>query len=209
MEKKYKRGDVREDGMVFRNYTSRGTEWWITPEELALMREKNKVDRKRYCENNKEVVAATNRRWQLNNPEKKAALEKSWRQRNREYVNSVSREWQKNNPEKVKEMSKKRFERDPDGFRSMKRMHRAKRRAILEERLHPEHNFEIEKTLVDQCKRLYKRFGIKFEVDHIVPLDKGGWHHYLNLHVIPMIWNRRKHTKDVSVLPDCWINKNH
>jgi hypothetical protein len=79
---KLKRGFVRDDGMVFRNYTCRGTEWWVTPEDLAAMKERNKVERKRYCENNKEIVAATNRRWQLKNPEKKAALEKAWRERN-------------------------------------------------------------------------------------------------------------------------------
>jgi len=207
MEKKYKRGDVREDGMVFRNYTGRGTEWWVTPEELAAMRERNKIERKKYCKNNKEVVAATNRRWQLRNPEKKAALEKAWRQRNKEYVNSISRDWKKKNPEKVKEMTQNRITKDKESWLVERRMARAKRRALLKDRLHPDHNFEIEKILSEQCKRLYNKFGIKFEIDHIIPLNKGGWHHHLNLHVIPMVWNRRKHTKDTSMLPDCWINK--
>ena len=207
MEKKYKRGDVREDGMVFRNYTGRGTEWWVTPEDLAAMRERNKAERKQYYKKNKGAVAQCNKKWSEKNPGRKAELAREWRKKNKEYVNSVVIDWRKNNPEKVEEMRRKRFEKDPDGFRSMKRMHRAKRRAILEDRLHPNHNFEIEKILADQCKRLYKRFGVKFEIDHIVPLDKGGWHHHLNLHVIPMVWNRRKHTKDVSVLPDCWTER--
>jgi predicted DNA-binding protein len=207
MEKKYKRGDVREDGMVFRNYTGRGTEWWVTPEELAAMRERNKSERKNYYKKNKEAVAESNRKWSDKNPGRKAQLTKEWRQKNKEYVNAVSREWKKNNSEKVKEMIESRIQKDRDSYLAERRMARAKRRAILKERLHPDHNFELEKVLTDQCKRLYKKFGVKFEVDHIVPLDKGGWHHHLNLQVIPMVWNRRKHTKDKSVLPDCWINK--
>jgi len=207
MKKKYKRGDVREDGMVFRNYTGRGTEWWVTPEELAAMRDRNKVERKQYYKKNKDAVASCNRKWSDKNPGRKAQLAKEWRQKNKEYVNAVSREWKKNNPEKVKEMIQSRIQKDRDSYLAERRMARSKRRAILKERLHPEHNFKLEKVLTDQCKRLYKRFGVKFEVDHIVPLDKGGWHHHLNLQVIPMVWNRRKHTKDIYVLPDCWINK--
>jgi hypothetical protein len=207
MEKKYKRGDTREDGMVFRNYTCRGTEWWVTPEELLSLKERDKRNRKEYCKRNPEKISATNKKWREKNPEKKAALEKAWRQRNKEYVNSVSRKWQKNNPDKVKEMIQNRIKKDQDSWLSKKRMASSKRRALLKNQLHPEHNFEIEKVLTHQCKRLYKRFGVRFEVDHIIPLDKGGWHHHLNLHVIPMALNRRKHTKDLSVLPDCWANK--
>jgi predicted DNA-binding protein len=207
MERKYKRGDVREDGMVFRNYTCRGTEWWVTPEGLAAMKERNKKERKAYCKRNPEKVSQSMKNWNLKNPGRNAAIAKEWRQKNKEYVNAVSRKWKKNNPEKVKEMIESRIQKDRDSYLAERRMARAKRRAILKERLHPEHNFEIEKVLTDQCKRLYKKFGVKFEVDHIVPLDKGGWHHHLNLQVIPMVWNRRKHTKDASVLPNCWINK--
>jgi len=145
--------------------------------------------------------------WNAKNPGRSAAIAKEWRKKNRDYVNSVSREWQKKNPEKVKEMASNRIKRDRDSWLAERRMARAKRRALLKNRLHPQHNFAIEKILTDQCKRLYKRFGVKFEVDHIIPLDKGGWHHHLNLQVIPMVWNRKKHTKDVSILPDCWIKK--
>ena len=207
MEKKYKRGDVREDGMVFRNYTSRGDEWWVTPEDLSAMRDRNKQDKKERYKKDPTPFKEACKKWNLKNPGHTAHLAKKWRQNNKEYVNSVSKNWQRNNPNKVKEMLKNRINKDPDSYYSYKRMSSAKRRALKLDRLHVDHNFEIEKVLVDQCKRLYKRFGIRFEVDHIVPLDKGGWHHHLNLHVIPMIWNRRKHTKDASFLPDCWLNK--
>jgi hypothetical protein len=207
MEKKYKRGDVREDGMVFRNYTCRGKEWWVSPEDLAAMKERNKQERKSYCKRNPEKVSQCMKNWNAKNPGRSAAIAKEWRQNNREYVNAVSRNWQKSNPEKVKEMIQNRIKKDPDSYYSYKRMSSAKRRALKAERLHPEHNFEIEKVLTEQCKRLFKRFGIKFEVDHVVPLEKGGWHHHLNLQAIPAIWNRRKHTKPNTILPDCWVNR--
>jgi hypothetical protein len=207
MEKKYKRGDVREDGMVFRNYTCRGEEWWVTPEAFAEFKEADKQRSQAYRERHPDRVKKTNKNWNLKNPGVSAAIAKKWRQNNKEYVNSVSREWKKNNPDKVREMVQNRINRDRESWLIERRTARAKRRALIKERLHPEHNFELEKVLTQQCKRLFKRFGIKFEVDHIIPLDKGGWHHHLNLQVIPRTWNRKKHTKPNTILPNCWVER--
>jgi len=202
--KRYKRGDVREDGMVFRNYTSRGTEWWVTPERLAKMQKSNAADRNKFRQANKEKIALQYKKWREANPEKARENVRQWRKKNKDYVNQKAREWNKNNPSKIKERIAKRRLRDLDGYNAMKRMASAKRRAIKMKRLHVDHDFEIEKVLTNQCKSLYNRLGIKFEVDHIVALADGGWHHHTNLHVIPLTWNRRKHTKELSSIPSCW-----
>lgn len=154
---KFKRGFVREDGMVFWRY-DRGLEYFVTQE-----RYKKFVD------------------------DQNLSLKK----------------WYKKNSEKHKTNRIKYHRLNP----FVARKSHSKRRALLKDRLHPKHDFNIERVLTDQCKRLYNRLGVKFEIDHIVPLDKGGWHYHLNLQVIPAVWNRRKHTKDISVLPDCWISK--
>jgi len=44
-----------------------------------------------------------------------------------------------------------------------------------------------------QCDRLNGIFGEQvFEVDHTVPLSKGGKHHPNNLQIVPRSWNREK-----------------
>ena len=45
------------------------------------------------------------------------------------------------------------------------------------------------------AKRIEKCTGIKFEIDHIMPLSKGGLHHPCNLQLLPSLINRRKHAK--------------
>jgi len=201
--KKYKRGDVREDGLVFRNYTGRGTEWWVTPENLAAMRKQNSNDVLKWRGDNKQIVSERNKKWREANPEKARENLRQWRNKNRDHSNAVNRKWMAANPDKVKLMYEHK-KKDIEKFRLDGRVKRAKRRSLLLQQLHPEHDANIEKTLVAQCQSLHKRLGIKFEIDHIVPITKGGWHHHTNLHVIPMTLNRRKHNKDNSVIPSCW-----
>lgn len=46
-----------------------------------------------------------------------------------------------------------------------------------------------------EAKRLTKETGICHEVDHIIPISKGGKHHEDNLQIITMSENRKKHSK--------------
>jgi ATP/maltotriose-dependent transcriptional regulator MalT len=200
---KLKRGTVREDGMVFMNYKTNGKEWWATLEKYEELKNRDKKAHVDWRSENKDVVSQRNKSWREANPEKARENLRRWVSQNKERSNELKRNWRKNNPEKAKQEYQNK-KRDIEKFRQSGRCRRAKRRALLLERLHPDHNQEIERVLIKQCQSLTKRLGIKFEIDHIVALSQGGWHHHLNLHIIPMSWNRRKHSKDNSVLPDCW-----
>lgn len=189
--------------MVFMHMV-RGKEYWATPEKYDDLKSRDKKVQSEWRKENKDIVSERNKAWREANLEKNKAYIKEWISKNKEKVNKSKREWNKRNQDKIKASIQRRKEKDLDGYNTMKRMASAKRRAIKFSRLHPNHNFEIERVLSEQCKSLYKRFGIRFEVDHIVPLAEGGWHHHLNLHVIPMAWNRRKHTKGLESLPECW-----
>jgi hypothetical protein len=200
---KIKRGTVREDGMVFMHMV-RGKEYWATQEKYAELKHRDKKAQSKLRHDNPELISIRQKQWRDSNPEKAKENLRKWRKKNKDYVNQKVREWNKNNPSKIRERILKRRIKDLDGYNAIKRMASAKRRAIKMERLHVDHDFEIEKVLTNQCKSLYNRLGIKFEVDHIVALADGGWHHHTNLHVIPLTWNRRKHTKDLSSIPSCW-----
>ena len=42
------------------------------------------------------------------------------------------------------------------------------------------------------CKLREQMLGTKWDVDHIVPVSKGGTSVYTNLQVVPALWNKRK-----------------
>jgi hypothetical protein len=84
---KLKRGDTKEDGMIFWSYTSRGNEWWVTKKhfqnivkkesEKRLVRkldpkllEKDKVSRKVYKQKNKDKINKANQEYRRKNKEK-------------------------------------------------------------------------------------------------------------------------------------------
>jgi hypothetical protein len=200
---KLKRGTIREDGMVFSHYHRGGKERWITQEMLEKQRAKDKKHHINWRKENKDVVSERNKAWRDANPEEGKKRLREWRMANKERDLKTTKKWRAANPDKVKQMYENR-KKDIQKFRFDGRVKRAKRRALLLDRLHPDHDPKIEKALIKQCQSLFNRFGIKFEIDHIVPLTIGGWHYHLNLHVIPMSLNRKKHNKDNSVLPKCW-----
>lgn len=47
----------------------------------------------------------------------------------------------------------------------------------------------------DDAKRLTEETGIKHEVDHIIPISRGGLHHQDNLQILTWIENRKKGNK--------------
>jgi len=49
-----------------------------------------------------------------------------------------------------------------------------------------------------QCKRLEKISGIKWSVDHLVPLSRGGIHAPENFKLVPLADNLAKHNKVIS-----------
>lgn len=47
----------------------------------------------------------------------------------------------------------------------------------------------------EQLHHLSEETGIPHEVDHVIPISKGGKHHEDNLQIITMSENRKKHNK--------------
>lgn len=45
-----------------------------------------------------------------------------------------------------------------------------------------------------------KTTGVDWEVDHIKPVALGGTNHYMNIQVVPMLWNRQKSHRRIEKL---------
>jgi hypothetical protein len=131
----------------------------------------------------------------LANPEKVREYNLLWVKQNREKVNLKNRLWKQKNPERYKEFQRKYNASVPE----KKRKHAAARRCKKKNQspLLTENQKKIIECFYIQAERLTKRFGFNFEVDHILPISKGGNHHPSNLQVLPMKINRAKGCKEV------------
>lgn len=129
-------------------------------------KEKDKVYHKEYNIKNKDKVKQRTSKYYIDNKVKVNEYGKRWRSLNKDYRKTRDRNYRKNNKE-------------------LCNLHCSKRRAKLHNACHPQHNIDIEKAFQEMSIRLKKCIGIDFHVDHILPLNKGGFHHHGNLQVIP------------------------
>ena len=157
-----------------------------------------------YYEKNKEVIVVRSKEWDEKNREKRNAISKAWRERNKEkmaaikkaYVLSnkekitaykkenknriaeVNREWRKNNPEKRSMTYKKYRKNNPDKVLESTSIRRARLKKGV-----------IVKFTASQLRQRLSVFGGKCwicggvadQVDHVIPLAKGGAHALSNL----------------------------
>lgn len=79
--------------------------------------------------------------------------------------------------------------------RSHLSMYRQLKRARFLGAIHPEHNMDIEKILNKERIRLTIETGIEHHLDHIIPIALGGFHHHLNLQILPYFINIKKNKK--------------
>jgi 5-methylcytosine-specific restriction endonuclease McrA len=71
----------------------------------------------------------------------------------------------------------------------------AKRRARVKNQLTDDVDYDIITKIYQDCRSRSIETGIPHEVDHIIPISKGGLHHQDNLQIITMSENRKKGSK--------------
>jgi 5-methylcytosine-specific restriction endonuclease McrA len=161
-----KQGFVREDGKVFSQYYKVNG---VEKEMWYSLETFNKIIKRR--------IDRTIAR-QRKNKEKHSAYVKEWRSRNPEKSKKHSREssqaWRKRNPKASKIRSTLMY---------------GKRKAIKSNNLHPDHDKSKELILV-KCAKL-----MNLEVDHIIPLTRGGMHWHENLRLLPKSLNASKNNR--------------
>ena len=184
---KHKRGDVREDGMVFwARY--RGTkEIWVTQEKFELNKKRHALQEKKFRDGNENLLKIRR---------------KENRIKNGDHIRKREREWWANNPEKTKVLIQRKYKnQSPEKRSQIMRLVFANRRArILNQTPNlNEDQKKIIKCFYYQAHRLEKRFGLKFHVDHIIPIARGGLHEPKNLQVIPKKINQQKNAHKIFI----------
>ena len=209
---KHKRGDVREDGMVFWALI-RKQGYWVSKEKFeenkkhlnewsVKKRSKNLNSRREYerdwYSKNRIKKLEQRKLARLNNIDLFRERDRVQKKKNPEKHRENARSWNKRNPIKAKENLEKWKKENQDRYKLLLRKGSAKRRATKKNNT-PDltHNQKlIIETIYLQRLRLEKRFGIQFHVDHVIPISKGGLHIPSNLQVLPAKLNLKKNSKN-------------
>lgn len=109
--------------------------------------------------------------------------------RTKEKQRQKLRNWRSNNYDKFQQQWL-----DPDKAH-LRNARSAKRRALQRDLTPETADFDAIKEIYYQCKIISEQTGIPHEVDHIIPISKGGLHHQDNLQIITRSENRMKGAK--------------
>lgn len=167
----------------------------------------NEANRQWRKENREKQTAATIR-WQKANPEKTKAIRKKsntkrkdkrnadvmrWKAENKDRVKQQWVEWRVKNSEKLKNDRKKRAAEFPEKDRARKHSRRVIQQSLCS-RIDPEY---VKSLVINQNNKcVYCSTDlIKYQIDHILPIAKGGDNRNDNLQLLCPSCNRRKGAK--------------
>lgn len=131
--------------------------------------------------------------WRERNREKVNSMARSWRERNREKYISIVRKWKRLNPDKAKAVCAAWRAKYPHRAKAASSANSAMRRSAIASGVS---NCEVSKWILLQPKECLwcgKDCGSRFEIDHVVPLSRGGRHELVNLCISCKKCNLSKH----------------
>ena len=213
--KRWKRGDVREDGMVF--WARQGSsERWLLPDVFKAWHASDKVSRMARYEKNKDIELSKARERYAKDPQKKLKTNKKWAEDNAPRMRQLQRKWRANNVEKerkrVRESESKRIASDP--VYALQRRVRGRIRESLKEKgfgkskktqeilgcSAEEFKAHIENQLLPGMT--FKNKG-RWHLDHITPIKLArteaevyALNHYTNFR--PM-WGKENQSKNAKL----------
>lgn len=176
-----------ENDEKYREYCNRKSLEWIknNPEKRAIIAKKRN---QKYRKEKPEKIKEFRERYKNKYPEK-------YKQQRKE----VCDRYYSKNKQKYKEYRIKNNEKIKEKNKQYQIQNRAKvyinvinRKQKQKDNLCPFRNDNIIKCLYDCAIRLNNCLKIKFHVDHILPINKGGKHHENNLQIIPAKFNVEK-----------------
>lgn len=146
------------------------------------------------------------KRWYKAHPDRALATRKSCKEKNPDYFRKhytanaerrkrAARAWYRANTERARQQQKAYVESHRDLIRRISRNSRATRRAVqakaFVERVDPQVVYERDRGVCGICRGVVKPDS-HWEIDHVIPLSKGGAHSYANVQLAHRSCNRAK-----------------
>lgn len=147
--------------------------------------ERSKANQKAWVKANPEKVKAAKAKhlarlkaWKLANPEEAKAVQARWREKNKESHRAAIKRWREKNRDRVKEVERRRSKRRFFQRRASASVCRTKQGDIKELTVAI---FWLWHKQRGRCALTGKRLDRTAELDHIIPVSKGGLNHPSNL----------------------------
>lgn len=164
-----------------------------TPEERRKRKKREKDAR--YYQRHKDRLLEKNRQYYLENRPDILFQLKSYREENKERRVNQVREWRKNNREKYLKKNAEWRQQNPERARAICANRRARVRGAGGKHTAADiiHMMNAQKNMCAYCRVNISKL---FEVDHIIPIARGGSNLASNLQLLCPDCNRRKSDKD-------------
>ena len=146
---------------------------------FAAHPEKLKASQAKWLAANSEKAKAANVKWRAKNPEKMRALQNKWRAAHPERASAATAKWNAAHPE---------YKRIKDQNR---RARKQKNGGVLSKGL-AEKLFNLQKG---KCPCCGHPLGDDYQLDHAMPLVRGGANEDWNMQLLRKRCNQQKHTK--------------
>jgi len=128
-QEKLKRGQTREDGLIFWAY-SNGYENWISLSEFNAKREKARIDMIEWRKLNPSKSRDGAKKWRKQNPEKAKNSYAIWKKNNPDKFKEKTQKWRLRNRVKLNELAKAKYQKakalNPEKFREKSRVSAAR-----------------------------------------------------------------------------------
>jgi hypothetical protein len=133
--------------------------------------------------------------WRQKNKDKVCEYSKKWINNNKEKRRQIEISWRIKNPKKVKEMNARGGKKWASNNKGKRNAIDMRRKAALIQRTPLWADLEKIESFYVEAEKLTKETGIKYEVDHIIPLQGktiSGLHVHNNLQILTRSENRSK-----------------
>lgn len=178
-ERAYAKADKQKRAEVAKALRAANPERYRAYTNAYAARNREKMrerDRVRYASNvdKEKVRRATAHKL---NPKAGEVRKKVWRKENAAKVRAYSRAWCQLNKEKYA-------------------LRKQQRRELL--KVASDFDIFTLKEAAQLCELRQTKTGFKWQIDHIVPLSKGGTHAHSNVQVVPAAWNAAKRDRHTA-----------
>jgi hypothetical protein len=178
-------------------------------------KERKKEYNRLYCLKNKERKKEYDKIYKFKNKDKIKAdriknkehikkVNKIWREKNKEILKSKKAEYFQNN-KKIINNKRKIYVSIPEVKEKYLINHRIRTNKYQHQQRVPDTNMNLfDEFVFKEAIKLRmmrnKHLGIKWHIDHIIPISLGGTNAYHNIQVVPAKWNLTKSNKHTQKL---------
>lgn len=150
--------------------------------------------RKWYAANRDHKLAQSKRVYR-NNREAIIVRTDSYRKKHQKKYNEWSRQWRADNPGRAYASSRRWIKAHPEKAYQYNRNARAKRKEASGSHTHADIQARL-KWQRGKCAVCNEKLGRRFDIDHYIPLSRGGHNNPSNIQILCPGCNKRKHAHD-------------